>query len=566
MALPTKLLVPLSLLLASAAADAQPRESRGLRPGANHHLGDDGFVEKYGREPVPADGEKLRMKMHFAHVHALLSAKPATRPELAKKRTELLGYLAEYMAKGITPKNHHLNERTPVFIDDDDQICAVGYLIERSAGRALPEKIKRSHRFDFIEDIATAMPEVRAWVESSGLSLDEVASIQPGYMGPEIDQWQRWALREMKNGAYEEDEFGYHVAGRFRLQQMQGAWKKTTEDGKLVGTGTFAMGSGKWQSNYKTGTRLAEGRFAGSNPTGTWRFYHPSGNLAAVGQLEGHARRGVWSFYYDTPAKTLFAKGDFRAQTGWQYFDDAGQPLATSSSVSPAAWGKAGWGRLTAITTAANGVRRASFSGGFSYGKAVDDFDGDGELDRPFASVQLDGLASGDDRMVFASVSNLRDDSDDSGGGDDTVIYDGDGRAIAKSEQGVWQARACTWDAARKAALRAEDLPRLGSLLYNTKRNAAKEDCGAAVAVDAARAKRYDALLAVRDGVRSRVPDFVDHIRDNELDEPEPRDAEAGGAEAQDLVRAIEGSRHWDHFDTRFIQVFRTLPGSRFPY
>ncbi|HWU89734.1 MAG TPA: hypothetical protein VN253_20870 [Kofleriaceae bacterium] len=555
-----RLLLPLSLLVASGAA-AQPRGDRGFRDGANHHLGDDGFVQKFGRQPLPADGEKIRMKMHFEYVRNQLAARPPTRPELAARRQELLGYLGEYMAKGITPKNHHLGERTPVFIDDDNQICAVGYLIERSIGRALPEKIKRVHRFDFIEDIAAAMPEVRAWVDSSGLSLDEIASIQPGYTGPEIDQWQRWALREMKNGPYEADESSYHVTGQFRLQQMHGEWKKTTEDGKLIGSGTFAMGSGAWRSNYKSGGRLAEGRFANSHPTGTWRFYHPSGNLAAEGQLEGHARRGVWRFYYDMPAKTLFAKGTFSSQTGWEYYDDAGKLLASASSAAPKSWGKDAWGRLTAITTGADDVRRAVYSGSFPHGTIGDDLDGDGQPDPRYVSTRLEGLALGDEHMVFASASGLDEEYSD-----DPVIYDGDGRAIAKTDEGTWQARECTWSAARKAAARAGDLVRLDGLLFSGTANANKEDCGAATPVDEARAKRYDALLAVHDGIRSRTPDFVDHIRDNELDEPAERTADEAEEEGQDLVRTISLNRQWDHLDTRFIQVFRSIPGSRFNF
>ena len=36
------------------------------------------------------------------------------------------------------------------------------------------------------------MPEVAAWVAESGFTLDELASIQPGYMAPIIETWQVW--------------------------------------------------------------------------------------------------------------------------------------------------------------------------------------------------------------------------------------------------------------------------------------------------------------------------------------------------------------------------------------
>src|SRR5688500_15928159 len=134
-------LLPVALFVGSASADP--------RPGANHRLGDDSFVAAFGREPDGRDGERLRMKVHLQYVRALLGAQPATRPELAAKRAQLLGYLDDYIAKGITPQNTTLPLRTPVFIDHAGNICAVGYLIERSVGRDVAEAIAKRHRYDF---------------------------------------------------------------------------------------------------------------------------------------------------------------------------------------------------------------------------------------------------------------------------------------------------------------------------------------------------------------------------------------------------------------------------------
>lgn len=51
-----------------------------------------------------------------------------------------------------------------VFSARTGAICAVGYLIERSVGRPPPARITAEHRYDFLEDIATAMPEVDSWI------------------------------------------------------------------------------------------------------------------------------------------------------------------------------------------------------------------------------------------------------------------------------------------------------------------------------------------------------------------------------------------------------------------
>src|ERR1041385_726502 len=185
------------LVAALAHVAAAQTPNTGAVPGANHHLGDAAFRAKYGRDPVLAD-EKLRMRTHFESVRDYLSKRPATRPELEARRAEILHLFDAYIAKGTTPKNEHLPWRTPVFIDDENTICAVGYLIEQTAGRPVAEKIAATHRYSYLEEIAAAMPEVRDWVASSGLTLEELSLIQPGYEGPEVDHILAWNPKKDK--------------------------------------------------------------------------------------------------------------------------------------------------------------------------------------------------------------------------------------------------------------------------------------------------------------------------------------------------------------------------------
>src|SRR5258705_9407394 len=91
------------LVVFSATGFARPN-----RHGANHHLGDDSFVARFGRAPTPDDPEKVRMRVHLEYVREMLASSPATRPELAGRRAELLGYLGDYIAKGITPQNTYV--------------------------------------------------------------------------------------------------------------------------------------------------------------------------------------------------------------------------------------------------------------------------------------------------------------------------------------------------------------------------------------------------------------------------------------------------------------------------
>ena len=85
----------------------------GPRPGANHHMGDDSFVETFGRAPDERDSEELRMHTHLAWIRSRLGDAPATSPALEGRRAGLLGYLDDYIAKGVTPQNTYVPWRSP---------------------------------------------------------------------------------------------------------------------------------------------------------------------------------------------------------------------------------------------------------------------------------------------------------------------------------------------------------------------------------------------------------------------------------------------------------------------
>ena len=148
------LLVALCATLPANAAPPEPASlDRWLRNdvGVNHRVGDAGFLAVEGRRPLPADDEHVRMRDHLAHVADVLAHAPATAEERGPMRRTLLGHLDRYIARGVTPENTHFGFRTPVFIDDAGRICAVGFLIEQTAGRALAEDIARTHRYAELE-------------------------------------------------------------------------------------------------------------------------------------------------------------------------------------------------------------------------------------------------------------------------------------------------------------------------------------------------------------------------------------------------------------------------------
>ncbi len=396
-------LLPLTLSLATASHALAPGDlERGFREGANHHLGDDGFAALYGRLPGPGDGEALRMHSHFTHVRAWLGSRDATRPELAGRRAELLGYLDEYVAKGTTPRNAHVPWRTPVFIDDDQTICAVGYLIERSAGRALAEKVAKEHRYSVLEDIAAAMPEVGAWVASSGFTLEELASVQPGYTPPTA-----WNAADLV-----EDDTGV---------------------GRAVDL-DVASEAGTWRSTYPDGQRLAEGPFVGKSPHGLWRFYHPSGNLAAQGRFLRGARDGSWKFFHDEKTPVPMATGAFNVGTlvdEWHHFDRRGNLIARSRPESP--WQFRGAGYLVHVlgsdTARQRWVHRGNVAG---------------------TRHRLDYLADGTEQIYE------HDEAD--------VYYDAGGHQLKRGDGGGWTSSDCHWSGVRRGSARSGDVVTLNGI------------------------------------------------------------------------------------------------------
>jgi hypothetical protein len=153
------------------------------RQGVNAILGDESFIQFFGFAPDESIDETTRLQTHLAYVEKLLREKPVAHlsAEQQQKRQQALDLLHEYWNAGIFPSNYDYAERRPCFIDKDGNICAVGYLIEKTAGRDVAENINVQHKYDYLMDMNEEV--VTAWAEQHGFTLEECAMIQPSY-GP----------------------------------------------------------------------------------------------------------------------------------------------------------------------------------------------------------------------------------------------------------------------------------------------------------------------------------------------------------------------------------------------
>lgn len=540
------------------AAHALPPggEARGFVEGANHHLGDASFVAAFGRAPDARDGEALRMHTHLTFVRAWLAGRPATRPEFEARRAELLEVLDRYIAKGVTPLNLDAPWRGPVFVDALGHVCAVGYLIEQTAGRALVERIAGQARFELLEDIAAALPEVRAWVDGSGFTLDELASIQPGYMRPALEEWQRWDLgaKRPADGPWVASVGEVTTRGSWRRGQMEGEWTRSDAAGRAIGRGTMKGGAGTWTSLDAGGREIAEGPFVASRPEGMWRLFHPSGRVAAEGRMRRGVRNGTWTFFHDVDGAVPVARGRFGRDGGvigtWRHFDRRGAAIAETWSRSARFELVLAMREVGRTDGVAHELVEGTFGGDFA---RVDLVTVDGE--RFYVEADWEG------RRVY----DVRGRELVRGEGADQVVARGPGW----SERVARAARRGDVEAVRRALRPGDGDPQVAQSVQGDGAQGVTTE-----AVSAQTMVHLDRALAALDAVRTPTPDDIKVLASAAYPGSDDGEPGAEGDTAlpkppRSLEEIIAGGMtwyvEWPHIDQRFEHLYATLPGHYAP-
>lgn len=160
------------------------RKSSEIGQTVNVVIGDISFIETFGQQPTNETDESSKLQTHLKYVEKLLRSKDISSLTKVQKenRLKMLDLLNEYWTAGIFPKNYdYPNQRIPCFIDKDGNVCAVGFLIEQSAGRQITEEINSKFKYEYL--LAMNDQKIDSWVQESGLTKEECAMIQPTY-GP----------------------------------------------------------------------------------------------------------------------------------------------------------------------------------------------------------------------------------------------------------------------------------------------------------------------------------------------------------------------------------------------
>lgn len=146
-------------------------------------IDDISFINKFGESPTSETDAILRIKTHLEYVEKSLRLTDVSNLpyELQTRRRKMLDLLHQYWIAGIFPRNYdYKDQRMPCFIDKNGRICAVGYLIEQTAGRETAEAINGKFQYSYILDMKDRV--VDDWIASSGLTKEECAMIQPTYL------------------------------------------------------------------------------------------------------------------------------------------------------------------------------------------------------------------------------------------------------------------------------------------------------------------------------------------------------------------------------------------------
>jgi hypothetical protein len=180
--LTTALLAVLALPPLAHAVPTYVERPPDTRHAINAVLGDISYVTAFGAPPPPDTDADARVRIHLEFVHRLLAERDVSHlpGELQSARANHLQALRAYIDAGIFPRNHRFpDQNRPCFIDRDGRVCAVGYLVEQSAGTETAEAINARYRDEFLWNMH--LPELDRWIEESGLSLRELSMIQPTY-------------------------------------------------------------------------------------------------------------------------------------------------------------------------------------------------------------------------------------------------------------------------------------------------------------------------------------------------------------------------------------------------
>ncbi|OJJ22836.1 hypothetical protein BKI52_00360 [marine bacterium AO1-C] len=127
------------------------------------------------------EAEQDLLAFHIQTLHKIFSKRTVNDLSATQQRNreKHLAVLNQYWQLRDCPRNYYLSYHNPVFIDHEGRYCAVGYLMLKSGKQEFCKAVQKNSNFIKIREIQST--EFTQWQTNSGLSLNELAWIQPYY-------------------------------------------------------------------------------------------------------------------------------------------------------------------------------------------------------------------------------------------------------------------------------------------------------------------------------------------------------------------------------------------------
>jgi antitoxin component YwqK of YwqJK toxin-antitoxin module len=227
---------------------------------------------------VPAETERVfisdkqYIQTHLEFVIPIL--RQADTRGLSKKqralRKHLIDVLSDYRLQGNFPVNYYRPERIPVFIDEHNTHCAVGYLMRETGYENLAQQISKTDNYVWVKDLKGK--EVLEWQQLSGFSLEELKLIQGAY-----DSYMPFAL-DAPN--YIEIPQKPEVICR-GFDKKELAEKEVNPAKKKIwirGEGKAGVLHGRWEQNFSDELPWIVGFYQNGAREGKWLEYYRGTN------------------------------------------------------------------------------------------------------------------------------------------------------------------------------------------------------------------------------------------------------------------------------------------------
>lgn len=185
-------------------------------------------------------------------------------------RTHLIEVLSDYRLQGVFPVNYYRSGRIPVFIDEHNTHCAVGYLMRESGFGNLALQISKADNYIWVKDLEGE--QVMEWQQLSGFTLEELKLIQGAY-----DSYMPFALEAPNR--IEIPQKPEVISLNFEPDDLARTRSKSgTHRVWIRGEGKGTVLHGRWEQNYSPVLPWIVGFYQHGKREGKWLEYYRGTN------------------------------------------------------------------------------------------------------------------------------------------------------------------------------------------------------------------------------------------------------------------------------------------------